>query len=166
MSVDRDPAMQRLRTALGSSDLRPVRRRTTPAPGPGARQMLITALHADYVVARLYNDDVDPPVTGTTDYRIAKPRRARRYSGAPTTGGWDGQTIDGISYVYSDGQHRQATIVAGGATEDQVIVPLYRLGSVIHVERVDHTGVLVGGVALNLIDQNLDGRRFARQTGT
>ena len=72
---------------------------------------------------------------------------------------FDGQTRDGISYVYSADNRRTATV--GEETEIQEITQRFVTGDEIWAEEPETTGVEVGGVPVTLLMQS-DGRSFAK----
>ena len=84
---------------------------------------------------------------------------------------FDGFTIGGLKYVYTDGTERTVTIREGQpseASEVQTILPIYTVGaSVIYVQETQHTGVdkTVDGelVDVLLLETNIGGRMWARK---
>ncbi len=131
----------------------------TPAGGAGGgvRQMIITAIHDDYLACR----DWDGQAEGETDVEVARPWELQRTP-------WDGEshTIDGViySYTYADAESRVKS--ADGQDEDQVIVPPYFVGAVIQA------AALISGHAashgddpvtlVRLIDTNNAARAWAQ----
>ncbi len=76
---------------------------------------------------------------------------------------FDGQTRDGVSYVYSADDRRVATvgIAPDEETEIQEIIQRFVLDDEIWAEEPETTGVEVDGVAVKLLMQS-DGRSFAK----
>ena len=74
---------------------------------------------------------------------------------------FDGNTRNGISYVYSDPQTRVATNASTMQTETEVIVPSYQPDDLISAQ----TG-MIGGTGITGVkwqDVNYDGRAWASQ---
>lgn len=95
---------------------------------------------------------------------VAKPWLLRRTP-------FDGETRDDISYVYSSNTERTATIVDTGETEEQVIVPRWKVidsgDDVIFATRGHVGGLLLdeedyGDVIW--LDENRDGRFWAKKS--
>ena len=108
---------------------------------------------------------------------VARPPRLRRSD-------WDGKTINGITYTYTDANEREAvaTIDAVTVTETQVIVPPYIDGGsqddpyIIFAARAEDTGLSYttsdpdtgGSKTVRVVwqDINADGRAWAVKSGS
>jgi len=93
---------------------------------------------ADYILARTCNGAGFN--VGEVDIPIAKAREFRR---TPAVGGSDGQTIDGVAYVF-DVSHteRTGTRASDGKTETQIPKPGYKTHNFIKATKtVSETGV-------------------------
>lgn len=130
------------------------------AGGAGAgvvRQMVIAAIHDDYLVCR----DWDGHAEGETDVEVARPWELQRTP-------WDGEsrTIDGVTYSYTYADAASRTKSADDQDEEQVIVPPYFVGAVIQA------AALISGHAashgedpvtlVRLIDTNNAARAWAQ----
>lgn len=103
---------------------------------------------------------VDSVVDNATDIYVAKPTTLRKT-------GWDGETVNGITYAYSTTggsyQARSATIAAStGLSIVQVITRAYSPGDIIYAAKVPSTNITAGG-PVKYIDLNVDGRQWAAE---
>lgn len=71
---------------------------------------------------------------------------------------FDGETRDGVTYTYTDGETRSAT--DGVTTEDQVIVPAYVINDIIVAARLTAEN-LKNQLYAEWLDINADGRAWA-----
>ena len=132
------------------------------------RQFQIVELKTDYLIAKPYNgDEVED-----NEVKIALPYLLRRtpfetltnpIAITPTRGGF--------TYTYTTDSERISTKTSDSTTETQVLVPEYVVDDIIYAQK----GVL-GGVSteikddagkdirLDWIDQNLDGRFWAKKS--
>ncbi len=90
------------------------------------QRMIIKEIHDDWFLCLPYDKDGQHPaadVATTADYiKVAKPYELRLTP-------WDGQTVDGITFDYSDESHRTAT--QGAIIEQHVIVRPWYVGEII-----------------------------------
>jgi len=113
------------------------------------RQAKIKSTGDDHLVCRLLDAGGSE---GDTDLYVMKPWLLRK---SP----FDGQTVNGVSYTYSDAHTREAT-PSGGDPETQKITQDYYTNAVIMVGKMDVV-LSVGGQQTNLIDLNDSGRAWA-----
>lgn len=100
---------------------------------------------------------------------VAKPWLLRRVP-------FDGKTIDEIKYEYSENFARKLTRIStppvdNPATEDQVIVPAYKVKDIIYVVSAVSQGILVDEDVdpkqpVLWLDLNVDGRAWAKKSGS
>jgi hypothetical protein len=74
--------------------------------------------------------------------------------------GWDGVTTDGVSYVYTTSQTREATTTGDSSQEDQAVSPLYSLDGPCPVIFAAWVGNDSGVSNVGWIDLNLDARQW------
>jgi hypothetical protein len=105
--------------------------RIKPKPSRGGsgsleQRMIIKEIHDDWFLCLPYDKDGQHPaadVATSADYiKVAKPYELRLTP-------WDGQTVDGITFDYSDESHRTAT--QGAIIEQHVIVRPWYVGEII-----------------------------------
>jgi hypothetical protein len=127
---------------------------TQPRPygksgGGGAVVLVLTLVthEDDYLVCQAID---------STEYLVAKPYELRRTP-------FDGQTIDGVTYVYSSADERTAYGATSADTETQFITPAYRVGAEIFAVLVQgDTGVdpTPSGAPITYLEMN-QGRAWA-----
>jgi hypothetical protein len=111
-------------------------------------RMRVISVQGDYLVCRRWTGSLWSEI----DENVAKPYLLRTSI----------ISRNGINYSYTNGYTRTAT--QGASNETQVIVPsYYTAADEIFAAPVPHTGVMVSGKELRLIDANLDGRAWAKQ---
>lgn len=114
------------------------------------RQMEIQSVQGDYLVCRTLDAS---GTQGPNDVYVLKPWTLRQTP-------FDGQTVNGVSYAYSDASNRTAT--AGDEEEDQQITQDYYTGAVIYVMDSDASVEVVAGVFARVIDVNVDARAWLK----
>lgn len=121
-------------------------------------QFRVKSIDNDHLVCRLWDGETQ----GTADIRVAKPYELRVTP-------FNLKTIDGFSYVYpSVSYERTVTDTSDSSTEDQVIVPEYRLpvddyeGCIIYaITPVMGLTVELNSTETVWLDINADGRAWA-----
>lgn len=99
---------------------------------------------------------------------VAKPYLLRRTTWDTEANGGDAESRNGVTYEYTSGYERTATITATGQEEDQIIVPSYQAGDVIYAVRgvMGGTGVEIDNngdtTAVEWLDLNADGRMWGQ----
>lgn len=124
------------------------------AGGGGVTQMIVTGVNNDHLVCRTFLESVQ----GATDILVAKNYKLRRTP-------FDGNTIGGITYTYSNALAREATSASCPSLQEiQEVIPTYLVGSdIIYVAQPNGgTGVTVGATPVIFIDVNADARAWAR----
>lgn len=116
---------------------------------PTMVQCKVKSTDDDHLVCRLLDAGGGE---GDTDLYVMKPWLLRK---SP----FNGQTVNGVSYTYSDAHTREAT-PSGGDPETQKITQDYYTNAVIMVGKMDVT-LSAGGQQTNLIDLNDSGRAWA-----
>ncbi len=111
--------------------------------GAGDIQTVLRSVGDDYLVVRSL--DVNS-VVGTDDIYILKPWTLRRTP-------FDGQTVNGVTYVYSSNTAR----VADGS-EAQIVTQDYFTGAVIFARPINVSIEVETGIFANMIDSNVDAR--------
>lgn len=118
-------------------------------------QCVIAAFYGDWLDCVLF----DGTNIGTDHKMVLKPPELRRSE-------WDGYTISGITYSYSDQDTRDAT--DGSTSETQMVTPVYSIGDIIYVLEFDSGALPVrfGGEPVtfetDLVDANVAARAWAR----
>jgi hypothetical protein len=126
--------------------------------GVGLKKMTVQQAYGDY----LYCLDAS-----SNPFNIAKPPKLR-FSVTSATVNGVAITYGSFSTVPTSGtaeQVRGANSASFGGTIIEQIFPGYQSGDVIFAEPVDHSGVIVAGSELPLIDANIDGRKWVMQYG-
>jgi hypothetical protein len=124
------------------------------APPFALQRLAVQSVGADHLVCRHLEPDGS---VGTVDVFAAKPWTLRRTP-------FDGQTIDGKSFVYSDNATR--TVTKDAQEETQAITPDYAVDDVIFAAvtdvlgQIDPEDVYDPGRTV-LVDANVDGRAWA-----
>lgn len=124
------------------------------------RQFRIKSIADDYITAAEWDGSAEG-----TQRQIAKPWRLRKT-------GWDGVLVNynfnganfPLRYTYlSTPGFRSAFHANLNQTENQAIIPIYRVSDIIYAtEPEGGTLVTVGGTALTWLDLNVDARAWAR----
>ncbi len=117
---------------------------------PAAAQVFqgeIVSVSADHLIVREYRIYPSPtaPIGGSNSILVAKPYLLRRTP-------FDGQTRDGVTYVYTTDQQRTATIGPDQRTEH--VTPAYLVGDLVYCVRDVHngTGVESGGAIIGSLE--------------
>jgi hypothetical protein len=124
----------------------------------GLKKMTVQQAYGDY----LYCLDAS-----SNPFNIAKPPKLR-FSVTSATVNGVAITYGSFSTVPTSGtaeQVRGANSASFGGTIIEQIFPGYQSGDVIFAEPVDHSGVIVAGSELPLLDANTDGRKWVMQYG-
>lgn len=126
-------------------------RRNTPI----AQQFIIIAENADTLTVQPF-DGVNPY---GTQFNILKPDQLQRSN-------FDGQDVNGYSYVYSDNHTRVATKDSDSTTQTQTIQPEYNIDDVIYALAAirGFNEKDIDNSQLNYVDANFDGRAFLGNT--
>jgi hypothetical protein len=148
LSVHMIPGVGLCLTGGGKAHAPPARK-----AGLEAVRMRVQSVSEDHLVCRTWKGGE----SGTVDILVAKPWELRKT-------GWDGQTIDGITYTYSSGTARSAT--DGVDTENQVITSPYTVsGGYVDIVAIRYfqggTDVTVANKAVEWLDLNLAARAWA-----
>lgn len=101
------------------------------------------------------NDHLDCSIVGTTtSIKVAKPWILSRTP-------FDGKTINGVAYSYSDSQNRTATL--DSAEESQEVTFPYEIGNIIQAIRVSNSTGYATGIDEDeqWVDLNVDARIWA-----
>lgn len=106
----------------------------------------ITAIQDDYLVGTI--------IGTSTEIQVSKPWVLSRTP-------FDRKQVNGVTYTYSDSQHRVASV--GDAQEEQEVVWPYELGDVIQAQRISNgTGYSTGiDEDEHWVDLNVDARIWA-----
>lgn len=96
---------------------------------------------------------VDGESTTGTTIPVMKPHTLR-------VSPFDGNTVDGKTYVYSGSVYRISTLVTDSTTEAQQVTQNYYVGAVIYAEPMNVV-YSIDGLTINLIDTNKDARAWA-----
>lgn len=113
----------------------------------GNKQLRVKEIKDDYLICHYYNNDIEE----STDIYVLKPWTLRRTP-------FDGQTVNGISYAYSDNSTRVAT--KDTIVETQYITPDYNIDDIIYAERANIEVDIGGGILATLVDNGADGRSW------
>ena len=114
----------------------------------------ITAIGDDTITINYINPFISTGDEANKPIQALKPYYLRRST-------FDGKTVDGLTYTYSDAQTREVT--DGDTTETQTVLPLYKVGDEILVILTDDLTMAVsadGGLRV-YSDLNTDGRQWA-----
>lgn len=106
----------------------------------------ITAIRDDYLVGTI--------VGTSTEIQVSKPWVLCRTP-------WDGETINGVEYTYSDSQNRTATLDEND--ELQEVTWPYEIGNIIQAQRVSNSTGYATGIEEDeqWVDLNVDARIWA-----
>lgn len=118
------------------------------------QQFRVVSVDGDFLLCHTWDGSSE----GVTNITVAKPYLLRR-------GPFDGQTRNGVSYVYASDTTRTATLVADATTEDEVIVPSYQADDIIYACPYVVGGTSAqddGAVAVEWLDVNVCGRAWAK----
>lgn len=112
----------------------------------------VKSANGDYLVCRTYNGTSE----GSEDVNIAKPFDARQLTS---------ETLDGVAttYTYTGAAtvlNRFRTASFSGTTEQQQVVPLWKVDGLIRVMSIDYSGVTVDDADLKLME--ISSRAWAR----
>lgn len=135
---------------------------TETVEGASVTQYKLTAISDDYIEGKTW----DGTTLGETAIRIAKPWRLRKtpFDGQTVVYNFNGSNIS-IRYTYqaTPGYRAAAILTAPTATENQAIIPIYKVDDIIYATEPENgTLVTVSQVALTWLDVNVDGRAWAR----
>ena len=115
----------------------------------GVSPMIITAIGDDTLTCSYLYPDPDEEgglLAGDTAITVLKPWTLRRTP-------FDGETVNGVSYVYTSAQEREADY--GTGTETQFLTQDYFIGAIIYVKPVNEAGY-------DVIDDNNDARAWGQ----
>ena len=124
--------------------------------GAAVSQTQIQSVGDDHLVVRTLVGST----LGSTDILVAKPFKTRRTP-------FDGNTVNGYTYVYSTAVDRVVTIAASTQYKEvQTVIPKYNVDDVLYIQQADATlfNVTVSGTpqAVTYLDLNNDCREFVR----
>lgn len=136
----------------------PVSRPGANAPARVLFPYSIASEQGDYLVCNPLNGDGTVNMNVGTERYILKPWTLR-------TTPFEGFTVNGVTYAYTDVNERTAT--DGSTTETQLITQDYYAGALIYAVLVQPKVLLQGGPGhgkyTGLLDANNDGRAWAVQ---
>jgi hypothetical protein len=123
-----------------------------PRDGPPLKQAIIVSVGNDVLTCNyIFPDKNGNPTPGDAEILVLKPWTLRRTP-------FDGLTVNGVAYTYSNAYTRSAT-PTGGSAETQKITPDYFEDAIIYVAHINEASV--AGVSGDVIDVNVDGRAWA-----
>ena len=132
---------------------------TAAATAPEVKQFRVVSVQADYLICNEWNGNA----AGTVAFNVAKPYLLRNSVTA-----WNG-----LTFTFDAGvTERVATRTSDSETETQVVVAAYAVDDVIYAVRRVKGGVGVTVTidgedeVLDWLDMNVDGRQWAKKTGT
>lgn len=127
---------------------------TQVSGGGGAERFRVKSVQGDYVTCRTW----DGTTEGGTDIKIAKPPKLRH---SVTSESIEGVTISYSYSTRSNNNDGQRTASASGASQTEIIMPVYITNDVIFATKpLRGTGVSVSGTPLEYLDLNVDGRAW------